>query len=759
MSALAFTVASGSQRVLGGGSYLVGVLELGIVLAALAFGAVSVRGAILPGWRGAPARLAEIVIAMAALIVVSELVGAVGLFTEPVEIVALLIAGVGGGLAARSIAARRPVGRAPEPPAPLSSSVAKLLALAIVAALAAAWAVPTLGTLAAGMDRSDSLWYHMPLAARWVQTSHIGPIFFFDPIYFASFYPANSEIPHSLGILLFNRDVVSPLLNDAWLAVSLLAAWCIGRPYGLGPQAMIGGAVALGAQMLVEFQAGEALNDITGVAFTLAAAALLVNAYAGRGALSGRISSEKRPVGPITPGPPSFAAKTTPLAAIAIAGLAMGIAAGVKLSFLPPAAVLTIAVVAIAQRGERVRTFFAWTLPMIAAGGFWYARNLVAVGNPIPYIHHLGPISLPGPVRDFSLRPGYAVSHYFGDTSVWNNWFFPGLHTSLGLFWPAVVLGLAAIAIYALVRGREPILRVLGALAGVTAIAYLFTPLTAAGVQGQPIAFVWNLRYLAPAVAVAFAILPCLPALRSTPARRGIVLAALFVLVGVTIASLVEWHQGHVKGAVAVAVAVVAIGGGLMLLAARGVRWRSLRAGARVGIATAVLALGVAVGYGYQVHYLDHRYEDTGDFQDLNHALAWARDVRDARIAVAGIRGVFTQYAFYGTDLSNRVQWLGRRVADDGYARIGTCEAWRKAVNAGHFTHVVTTFDPYLPGDLTNTPEGRWTGSDPHAKVVLRQGPVRVFRITGRLDPSGCRGQKPLTERELHGVPDPTRNA
>jgi hypothetical protein len=237
------------------------------------------------------------------------------------------------------------------------------------------------------------------------------------------------------------------------------------------------------------------------------------------------------------------------------------------------------------------------------------------------------------------------------------------------------------------------------------------------------------------------------------------VLAALVVLVGVTIASLVEWQQGHVKGAVAIAAVVLAGGAAIGLLAERGVRWRTLGGAARAGVAAAVLAAAIAVGYGYQVHYLDHRYEDTGDSQDLNEALAWARNVRDARIAVAGIRGVFTQYAFYGTDLSNRVQWLGRRVADDGYARIGTCEAWRKAVNAGHFTHVITTFDPYLPGTLKNTPEGRWTGSDPNAHVVLRQGPVQVFRITGRLDPAGCRGQRPLSERQLHGVPDPTRKA
>ena len=74
------------------------------------------------------------------------------------------------------------------------------------------------------------------------------------------------------------------MLNLGWLSVALLAAWCIGRPYGLGPQALIGASVALGSQSLVEFQAGEALNDITGVAFVLAAAAILVNGYAARAA-------------------------------------------------------------------------------------------------------------------------------------------------------------------------------------------------------------------------------------------------------------------------------------------------------------------------------------------------------------------------------------------------------------------------------------------------------------------------------------------
>ena len=756
---LAYSVAPASERALGASSFIASSLELAAILAALAFGAFSARALLLPGWRGAPARLVELVLAASALVIVSELIGVVGLYTEAAVVVALIAVGVAGGLVARAVAAGRPLSPAPTPPAPPSSRIAVAGAIVAVAALAAAWAVPTLTSAGGGMIRSDTLWYHMPLAARWAQTSHIGPIFFFDPIYFASFYPANSELFHGLGILVYGRDLVSPLVNDWWLAISLLAAWCIGRPYGVAPQAMIGAAVALGAGMLVGYEPGEALNDITGVAFTLAAAAILVNASAGAAA-AGNPSAPLVASAPHAPPAPREArrerVRRPPLSAIVLAALATGLAAGVKLSYLPVAAVLTVGVIAVARPGMRGRTALAWLVPLAATGGFWYLRNLIVVGNPIPYIHRIGPVTLPGPVRDFSLRPGYSVSHYWNDTSVWSHWFFPGLHATLGLLWPVVLAGLVAVSLYTLARGGEPILRVLAAVTGVTAIAYLFTPLTAAGVEGQPIAFTWNLRYLAPALAVGFAVVPCLPPLRATPGRRMAVGAGLAVLVVFALGSLRQWHVGHLKGATAAGVIVLVLGVGLWLSASRLSRLRPI---AWLGLAVAVAVAVVVAGYAYQRHYLDRRYADTGTGQDLNRTLAWVRDIRGARIALGGIRGVFTQYAFYGDALSNRVQWLGRRVADDGYARIGTCGAWRRAVNSGHFDVVITTFDPYLPGSLRNSPEGRWTESDPNARLILRQGPVRAFRIAGRLDPAGCRGQRPLSEAQLHGVPALNRKA
>ena len=418
--ALAFVTAPASERVLTAGDYLIGVVELFAVVAALAFGAYRARALLLPGWSGAPARLAEIVLGVTALVWISEILGTFGWFHEFTVLAATIVIGIGAGVVSSRLEAGRAPAPSEAPPRPPVWNVAAIVAVLAVGALAAAWVVPTLSTLASGMDRTDSLWYHLPLAAKFVQTGYLGHIYFFDPIFLASFYPANSEVIHAVPMLFFDRDIVSVVINLGWLAVALLSAYCIGRPYGLGPQALIGSSIALGSQSLVEFQAGEALNDITGVAFVLAAVALLVNGYAA-GAAGGDSTTGRR----IAP------------AALAVAGIAAGFAAGVKLSFLAPVAALTVAVIVIAPRTTRLRATLVFGIPMLAAGGYWYLRNLIAVGNPIPYIGSIGPISLPAPVRDFQLRPDYAVVHYWNDTSVWTNWFVPGLHESFGTLWPA----------------------------------------------------------------------------------------------------------------------------------------------------------------------------------------------------------------------------------------------------------------------------------------------------------------------------------
>ena len=89
-------------------------------------------------------------------------------------------------------------------------------------------------------------------------------------------------------MLFFDRDISRRCSTSAGVAGALLAAWCIGRPYGVAPAGA--GRRLGGARLadLVEFQAGEALNDITGVAFILGGRAILVNGYAARRTGGGR---------------------------------------------------------------------------------------------------------------------------------------------------------------------------------------------------------------------------------------------------------------------------------------------------------------------------------------------------------------------------------------------------------------------------------------------------------------------------------------
>src|SRR6187397_900108 len=64
------------------GRYLLGATELAVIAASLGLGAYHLRALLVPAWTGALARLAEIVIGISMLILVSEVLGALGLFKE-----------------------------------------------------------------------------------------------------------------------------------------------------------------------------------------------------------------------------------------------------------------------------------------------------------------------------------------------------------------------------------------------------------------------------------------------------------------------------------------------------------------------------------------------------------------------------------------------------------------------------------------------------------------------------------------------------
>ena len=256
------------------GNYIIGVV-LGVVsIGAIAVGARSLRRALLGDVSGPPGWVADGVLIVALLVVALELVGVVGLFDRAGSVVGCIAVGGGALVLGRRIDG--PSGRATWT-APGAARIAGTCAVIAGALVAAPWLGWTIHSYRYGMETIDTLWYHLPQAARFVQLGSILHLQYFDRDPVTVFYPANAELLHAFGLLLFRSDVISPLINLGWAALALLAAWSIGRPVGRGPHCVIGVLLVLGTPGMVLTQPGGAYNDVACIALLLSAAALLVN--------------------------------------------------------------------------------------------------------------------------------------------------------------------------------------------------------------------------------------------------------------------------------------------------------------------------------------------------------------------------------------------------------------------------------------------------------------------------------------------------
>ena len=130
------------------------------------------------------------------------------------------------------------------------------------------------------------------------------------------------------------------------------------------------------------------------------------------------------------------------------------------------------------------------------------------------------------------------------------------------------------------------------------------------------------------------------------------------------------------------------------------------------GLAGAVLALAVAaVGWAKQDDYFAHRYDRAEDFRfQLDDAVRWAKPTSNLRIGVAGTSGAYNQYGFYGDDVSNYVQYIGRHLPEADFRAIESCPDFRSAVNAGDYDYLVTTpeLDLNNPSTAEPSPERGW---------------------------------------------------
>jgi hypothetical protein len=788
------------------GSYVISAFWLLVVGGSIGFTAYLLRQQLMPAWEGAPARLVESIVAIALLIWLGELLGTFGLFYDWIFVAASVLLAVsaktllpGGGAVggpaledalATAGGGGSPAATGPAGPAP----VALIVTWSVIALVFAHWGLTTKDALDRGIFNFDSLWYHMPFAVDIVQSHSVTGLHYTETVFTNWLYPQNSELLHATGILLTHRDTLSLFLNFAFLALSFLAAWCIGRPYGRGHLTVVAAAIVLECHTLVVREPGAAKNDLVAAALLLAAVAILVNAWARRrqeeallpagGAVGGPAPEDALATAggggsPAATGPAGPEALAWPTAA---AGLATGLAVGTKSTAVAMAAALTLAVIVLAPSGRRWTAFGWWFIPALLGGGYWYLRNLIVAGNPLPQATSIGPISLPHPERLQEGRPNFNIVHYATDTGVWRHYFEPGLHQAFGSLWPLVILAAIAGGLLALFRGHDRIIRWAGGVALFGMLAYVFTPLSAAGINGAPVGFAINIRYVIPPLLLGVVLLPV--AIRRLDGWRqwtllGVLLAVLVItdrsdaalrdpartfgiplaIVLVILPAALIWASSRSAGTKAPPPAggaaggtapeeALATGGGGGSPAATGPAGRR-RLSLVLGGCVALVLLVLAIGYPLQRHYLDARFGPSSEVPGLHldSAYQWARDKSNARIGLAGTTAGFLGYGFYGTDLSNRVIYLGEKGPHGAYNAIPTCTAFRTAVNAADLDYLVTT--PFLNFIHTSnpipSPESTWLRGDPAAAPIHREGPTTIWRIDGRLDPTACgRANSPL---------------
>jgi hypothetical protein len=730
------------------GSYIAGSLAVIGILAALGLGGYWLRRWIVPEFSGALARLADATLAVALLVISLEILGTLSIL----EFGWIIVLTIAVGLGAAGLGYWKASERGEEVKAPAVAKWALILAVAVASFTMAEWTFPSQLNLDQGMFGGDTTWYHMPFAATMAQQHSTVHLHFTDPLRLAAwFYPQSSELLNGAAIVLFKTDWLSPLINLFWLAIALLGCWCVGRPYKVGPATLIAGAIILDSGVMIETQPGEARNDIMGLAFLVAFAAFLINAHQRRAPQEGTAVQDT----------PDRDAPLLDKGPLIMAGIAAGLAASVKTTFLVPVAAIAIGVFLFSGKGRRWTTAWILGLSMLVSGGYWYVRAAIkSGGNPIP-ITKFGPLHLPVPNQmPLDPRPRFAVAHYLGTPTVYRHWFFPQLENALGPLWPLILIMAGSAAVFIVWRSNNKILRVIAAAALLTAIVYVFTPLTAAGQPGSPTGFFTNTRYLIPGLILAMVMLPLARPLRAPDRRAEITMWFLAAVYWITVLTTPKWYSTYIFGTIFITLALVWVPAALGIGRSRGVLSRRIVTAAGV----VVLIAAVVLGRAQQTQYANQHYTNTKLFLQEGgpqEAYAYAQKLQHQRIGIIGDSEIiFGQYGFFGNPPTNEVQWIGVPGPHGAYRLPTSCTQFMERINAGNYDYLIMSRETedskegeYAPYWF---PVYEWIKDDPALKKVVEEAtivpqPDYVFKVNGPVSPKYCPtpAQEKKFEKEL----------
>jgi hypothetical protein len=375
----------------------------------------------------------------------------------------------------------------------------------------------------------------------------------------------------------------------------------------------------------------------------------------------------------------------------------------------------------------------------VLGGGYWYARNFIALGNPLPWFGFGGlPTPRPPPLQHGN---NYSLADYVTYPRILSHWLIPALSANLGPWWPALVTVAVVGPLICLFSKLDRVIKGAALIAMAALVAYPFTPLTACGPLGHPYCMKLNMRYGASAMTLALAVTPLALLFRGRLGRLAAA-AGLTTLFVATVALRRPWTPRDVLYAAGVVATIAVVAVTIVI------RWpwspvrprrRVIRATA-LALALSLVLAGVALGYSGTQDYLSHRYTDKHGPSAIYKIWRWARGLHHTRIALSGTLGSFFGYPLWGPDDSNRVTYMGQRGPNGSFRPIASCAAWRTALNRGHYQYVVTTANRiFFTTELAPSPQVEWTRNDLAARPVLSPNrAIHVFRLDGPLHPHRC---------------------
>lgn len=678
-----------------GWRYALGFVYFGSLVGALGFTASRLRGRYLSSWAGPLAVLADIVIALWVLVVMAQLLGALGLL-RPIPLFALaLVLAVACSLTMPRTGTDHTgeeLSTAPSPP--FSVHVAVAVAIAGGALVVRRWWGPTRDViLGQGVVGYDSLWTHLPFAANIFQQGSILGSYFPGSLP-ETYLPLNSELLHSVGMVVFRSDLLSPLFSLGWAVLGLLAAWSFAARWNVAPLGLLSAAIVLDLPVFLNTQPGQAMNDVAVLSLLLCSLAFSVHADGCR-------------------------------AALVLAAAAAGLAMGTQVTSLLVVIVLAVMAVLLCQRQQRWTGFALCGLALVSTGGLWYARNAVLVGNPLPWLKlGLGDFRLPAISSSLADCGNDALIDRWSDQGFRKSVLAPALATGLGPKWVIVVV----LAVAGLIGGvvlLGPGCRRVPVIVGTAAlVSYVLTPATAGRPANAFHCTSYNTRF------VVFGLASGLLCLAAVVSRDRRVASTLLVAMVVLLLQYDSDSGGSLLARWAFLIAVTLVVLALLRWGRRErlphppPRWRVMM----------LIALGMvaaAVVWPAADRYAARRYTGSTLPPSVRVVASWAQKITGSRVAVAG---TFMSYPLFGPDMSNRVVHPHVESRRGVFELADDCTVWRALLREGRYDYVVVVAE----GSTSEPPEAAWTAGDPGAEPVLRDGLSTVFRFDPNAPDTPC---------------------